>query len=85
MVDEYNSPYKSYSSFSGNLYFVDLESLHEDGLITNDELASARQSDPYLCEFDRLREERFELLKKASERVEDRESIESFISRLFQR
>ena len=31
MVDEYNSPYKSYSSFSGNYLFVDLQSLHEEG------------------------------------------------------
>lgn len=79
MVDEYNSPYKSYSSFGGNLYFIDLESLHARGLITDDELASARQSTPYLCEFDRLRKERFLLLKKASERVLDRSEIEKFI------
>jgi 4-alpha-glucanotransferase len=49
MVDEYNSPYKSYSSFSGNLYFVDLESLHDEGLITEEELSHSRQSSPYLC------------------------------------
>ena len=79
MVDECNSPYKSYSSFGGNLYFIDLESLHAQGLITDDELASARQSTPYLCEFDRLRKERFLLLKKASERVLDRSEIEKFI------
>ena len=41
MVDEYNSPYKSYSSFSGNLYFVDLETLHAEGLITDAELVAA--------------------------------------------
>ncbi len=79
MVDEYNSPYKSYSSFSGNLYFIDLEDLHSQGLITDEELASARQNDPYLCEFDRLREERFALLSKASARVENRSPIEAYI------
>ena len=79
MVDEYNSPYKSYSSFSGNLYFIDLHSLYADGFITADELAAARQNAPYLCEFDRLREERFALLKKASKRVTDRAPIELFI------
>ena len=79
MVDEYNSPYKSYSSFSGNLYFIDLESLHLEGLITDDELVAARQNDPYLCEFDRLRDERFSILKNASERVLDRSEIEKFI------
>lgn len=79
MVDEYNSPYKSYSSFSGNLYFIDLEELGADGLITDAELAAARQSSPYLCEFDRLREERFSLLEKASSRVADRSAVEAFI------
>ena len=38
MTDEYNSPYKSYSSFSGNPYFVDLPTLYEKGLLTAEEL-----------------------------------------------
>ena len=29
MVDECNSPYKSYSAFGGNPYFVDLKTLVE--------------------------------------------------------
>ena len=57
MTDEYNSPYKSYSSFSGNPYFVDLPTLCEKGLLTAEELKAAEQSSPYLCEFDRLQEE----------------------------
>lgn len=79
MVDEHNSPYKSYSSFSGNPYFVDLEALYNDGLLTNEELNSARQQSPWLCEFDRLSEERFSLLKKASERIENKKDISKFI------
>ncbi len=79
MVDEYNSPYKSYSSFSGNLYFIDLESLHQQGLLTQQELLDARQKSPYLCEFDRLREERFSLLQKASQRISNKEDIETYI------
>ena len=54
LTDEYNSPYKSYSSFSGNPYFIDLQSLHREGLITDDELQNARQNGPYSCEFERL-------------------------------
>ena len=34
LPDEYNSPYKSYSAFSGNPNFIDLEQLVADGLIT---------------------------------------------------
>lgn len=81
MADEHNSPYKSYSSFSGNPYFVDLETLGRKGLITDEELDYAKQKSPWLCEFGRLSNERFTLLKKASERTdaEYRKKIEKFI------
>ena len=73
MTDECGSPYKSYGAFSGNPYFVDLERLAKRGLITESELASAKQDLPYACEFERLEKERFYLLKKASLRVCERE------------
>lgn len=81
LVDECNSPYKSYSTFGGNPYFVDLESLFEEGLITSEELNSARQATPYSCEFDRLSKERVNLLLTASKRVNNelRDKINSFI------
>jgi len=66
--DEVSSPYKSYSAFSVNANFIDLCDLRDAGLITSEELEAARQSTPYVCEFDRLKAERFELLKKAAER-----------------
>jgi len=80
MTDEYNSPYKSYSSFSGNPFFVDLEALRDKGLLTESELDSARQHSPWLCEFDRLKRERFELLRKAALRVRDRGEAERFVA-----
>ena len=81
LVDECNSPYKSYSTFGGNPYFVDLESLYKDGLLTSAELASAKQNTPYSCEFDRLRSDRVNLLITASQRVsaELRDKINKFI------
>ena len=81
LVDECNSPYKSYSTFGGNPYFVDLESLYKDGLLTSAELASAKQNTPYSCEFDRLRSDRVNLLTTASQRVsaELRDKINKFI------
>lgn len=78
-VDEYNSPYKSYSTFAGNPYFVDLDVLFKKGLLTQEELLMAEQKSPYLCEFERLLSERFELLMKASKRVADRGAIERFV------
>ena len=69
MIDDSNSPYKSYSAFGGNPFFIDLPTLCDEGLITPSELASARQRTPYLCEYDRLSEERIALLKKAAKRA----------------
>ncbi len=81
LVDECNSPYKSYSTFGGNPYFVDLEILAEQGLVTPAELESAKQQTPYSCEFDRLSRDRVNLLITASQRVsaELRERINKFI------
>lgn len=82
MADEVGSPYKSYGAFSGNPYFVDLNTLFEKGLITASELENAKQKTPYSCEFERLEKERFSLLKKASLRVcsDERQKIEMVIS-----
>ena len=37
-----NSPYQSPSAFAGNPYFIDLEDLCAEGLLTKEELNSAR-------------------------------------------
>lgn len=80
MVDECNSPYKSYSTFGGNPYFVDLTVLKNKGLLTEGELEAYRQQTPYVCEFVRLYHTRLEILKKASERVTNRKEIEEYIA-----
>lgn len=81
MVDECNSPYKSYSAFGGNPYFVDLETLYKKGFLTFEELEEAKQQTPYSCEYERLSLERFELLKTASKRAEkEKEKIYNFIN-----
>ena len=79
MVDECNSPYKSYSSFAGNPYFIDLETLNRKGLITSDELTEYRQQTPYSCEYVRLYHTRNTLLLKASKRTKNRQEIEKYI------
>ncbi len=80
LPDEYNSPYKSYSAFSVNPYFIDLPTLFKKGLITREELHAAEQESPYVCEFDRLNAERMRLLAKAAARFEQRERIDVFLS-----
>ena len=80
LPDECNSPYKSHSAFSSNPYFIDLPTLFEQGLLTKSELDSARQKTPYLCEFDRLRKERFALLSRAASRLTDRTPVYKFLN-----
>lgn len=77
--DDENSPYRSFSSFSGNPFFIDLQFLYEEKLITEEELESAKQTNPYVCEFDRLNEERLVLLSKAASRFKDLKSIDDFM------
>ncbi|MBQ9760930.1 MAG: 4-alpha-glucanotransferase [Clostridia bacterium] len=79
LPDECNSPYKSFGAFSGNPNFIDLPTLAKNGLLTAEELESARQKSPYVCEFDRLNEERFALLRLAASRVADRAPTEKFL------
>ena len=78
LPDTCNSPYKSFGAFSGNPYFIDLETLYEKGLITSSDLQSAKQNSPYLCEFERLKSERFSLLEKASKNFNDHAKMEEF-------
>ena len=68
LPDEYNSPYKSYSAFSINPNFIDLEKLNMRELITRAELEEAKQRSPWACEFTTLRRDRIKLLKKAAKR-----------------
>ncbi|MBQ8911101.1 MAG: 4-alpha-glucanotransferase, partial [Clostridia bacterium] len=78
LPDECNSPYKSFSAFSGNPYFIDLTDLHKMGLLTAEELKSAEQRTPYACEFKRLAEERIALLERAAARFDGDETLDAF-------
>ncbi len=80
LPDDCNSPYKSYSAFSLNPYFIDLPTLRAQGLITDGELQAARQRTPYVCEFARLWDERIALLAKAAERCGETEEIAAFLA-----
>lgn len=63
-----DSPYMSPSAFAGNPLFLDLDDLADQGLLTRQELESARYPDPDRVDYRWLRETRLPLLKKAWER-----------------
>ncbi len=81
ITDSHNSPYMSYSSFSGNMYFIDPAELLKQGLVTEDEEIAQRVDDPYLCRYDILAEKRYDFLKKAALRLKDRAPVEEFLGK----
>ena len=61
-----DSPYQSFSSFAGNPYFIDLELLCRDGLLTEEECGSCFWGEKETeVDFGILYENRYVLLKKA--------------------
>ena len=80
VTDEYNSPYKSFSAFGGNPYFIDPEKLYNDGLISSEDLKNCKQETPYSCEFERLGKERMNLLRKAYKNSENHDKVREFIA-----
>ncbi len=79
MADDVNSPYQSYSTFAGNPYFVDLEVLKNKGIVTDAELDSQRQQQPYSAEYVKLYHTRLGFLKEISKRVNYKDDVNNFI------
>ncbi len=76
-----DSPYQSFSSFAGNPYFIDLEALVEDRLLTRDELEAADWGgDPRRVDYGKIYNARFPILRKAFQRgyPRDREKVDAF-------
>lgn len=72
-----DSPYQSFSSFAGNPYFIDLEALIEEGVLTEEECEACNfGEDPACVDYGRLYEERFPLLHLAYERSHIAENAE---------
>ena len=64
-----DSPYQSFSSFAGNPYFIDLEALIEEGVLTEDECDACNFGDnPGKVDYGKMYEQRFPLLHLAYER-----------------
>lgn len=77
-----DSPYQSFSSYAGNPYFIDLDLLIEDGLLTKKEVEACDfGSDPAKIDYGKLYENRYPLLHKAFERgwKRDEKEIRAFL------
>ena len=65
----FDSPYQAYSAFAGNPYFISLDALVEEGVLTAKECEAASfGSEPGRVDYDALNENRLPLLHKAYER-----------------
>ena len=72
-----DSPYQSYSAFAGNPYFIDLDTLKDEKLLTRDEIDACWWCDKQdQVKYDALYYYRFPLLRKAYERSGHKESVE---------
>ena len=69
-----DSPYQSLSAYAGNPYLIDLDILKEDGLLTDDEITEMYWGETEeKVDYGALYQNRFILLKKATERGFDRD------------
>ena len=76
-----DSPYQSFSTFAGNPYFLDLDALAADGLLTRDEFCSIDwESAPDDINFGALYEKRYPVLRRAASRFlqQPRANFEDF-------
>lgn len=76
-----DSPYQSFSTFAGNPYYIDLETLTHEGLLTKEECGSYDWGDGRNgIEYDKIYKGRFAILKKAYKRypLEKKDEIRRF-------
>ena len=67
-----DSPYQSFSAFAGNPYFIDLDTLIEEGLLKKEEVESYKWADSDdEIDYARIYRQRFEVLRKAFGRAKE--------------
>ena len=72
-----DSPYQSFSTFAGNPYYIDLEALIEEGLLTAEECDSVDfGGDERTVDYEKIYFNRFDVLRKAYERSEHKTTDE---------
>lgn len=74
-----DSPYQSFSTFAGNPYYIDLEQLIEEGLLTEEECEACDfgDNDRYV-DYEKIYFGRFPILRKAFERFVPDEEFAGF-------
>ncbi|MBQ7003196.1 MAG: 4-alpha-glucanotransferase [Oscillospiraceae bacterium] len=73
-----DSPYQSFSTFAGNPYFISLDTLCEEQLLTQEECEAAALPDTDSIDYSGLYKTRFALLRKAYGRMKDHDAVLRF-------
>ena len=79
-----DSPYQSFSTFAGNPYYIDLDMLQTDGLLTSEEVqAHSWGDDPERVDYGAIYRARYALLERAFDRgwSRERQAVEEFARR----
>ena len=74
-----DSPYQAFSAFAGNPYLIDPELLHQQGLLTQQELAAFDWGDGSRVDYGKLHRDREKLLRLAFCRFSPDEEYQSFL------
>lgn len=65
-----DSPYQSFSTFAGNPYLIDLDTLIAEGLLTQNDVDSVKWgADPQKVDYGLLYKTRFNVLRKAVKKI----------------
>lgn len=78
-----DSPYQSFSTFAGNPYFISLEALTEEGLLTKEECEAADFGNkPESVDYEKMYLARYPLLRKAYERskISENQDYQRFVA-----
>ena len=75
-----DSPYQSFSTYAGNPYYIDLETLIEDGLLTKEECDACDFGDNLsYVDYEKMYYQRFPILKKAFAHFTEDEDFYNFV------
>lgn len=75
-----DSPYQTFSAFAGNPYFIDLDILKEEGLLTFDDLKELDGKNSLYVDYEWLYHTRFIVLEKAFKNFKKNTSFKKFVS-----
>lgn len=76
-----DSPYQSFSTYAGNPYYIDLETLIAEGLLTEEECSAYDWGGhPSYVDYEKIYHARFAVLRKAFARFVPDEAYEKFVN-----